>query len=194
MSQDKESESKMVFPGTFLGAEEEYLAGKNAGVDDYGNIVACTVGKKETIARNRSIEIKKPGKNALPFEPNDIILGRISLVKENSAMVEIDSAERNGMEKKILRGVAAIMIRMVDAGFVRQLSDKFRIGDIVKAKIVSVSSCGIDCSTADDREFGVIKAFCKKCRQPLQLFGMQLKCLNCGNTETRKISSDYVLK
>lgn len=193
MAHDVKGESKLVFPGTVLGTEEEYLAGKNAGVDDNGNIVACVVGKEEINPRNRSIEIKRSGKNAIPFEANDTVIGRVSLVKENSAVIELAGAERNGMEKKVLRGVASIMIRMVDRGFVKQLSDKFRIGDIVKARVVSVSTCGVDCATTES-EFGVIKAFCRKCRQPLHLFGMQLKCLNCGNAETRKISSDYVLK
>lgn len=192
--EDKNGNARQtVFPGTVLGTEE-YVSGKNSGIDGNGNLIASVVGTPELNARTRSMEVRKLGKNSVPFEAGDTVFGRVSLVKENSAVIELAQAECNGQEKKVLRGIAAIMIRMVDRGFVKSLSDKFRIGDIVKAKVVSVSSCGVDCSTADSGEFGVVKAFCTRCRQPLHLFGMQLKCLNCGSTETRKISSDYVLK
>ena len=187
------NEKDFVFPGTIFGTEQEYSAGKNASLDGKGNVIAVVAGTPEVNARSHSIEVKKPGKNAFPFEVGDIVIGRVSLVKENSAILELGSAERNGVEKKILRGNAAIMIRMADRMFVRKLSDKFRIGDIVRARIVTAAPFGIDCST-DARELGVLKAFCRKCRQPLHLFGMQLKCLSCGSVETRKISSDYLLK
>lgn len=186
-------DSEMVFPGSTLGTEEEYTAGKNASISDNGNVIACVAGKADLDNKERKISILKQGKNALPFEAGDTVFGKISLVKENSAMLEIAEAYHNGEQRVILRGIASIMIRMVDQGFVRNLSDKFRIGDIVKARIVGAFPYGIDCSTTE-KEFGVVKAFCRRCRQPLHLFGMELKCLSCGSMETRKISSDYILK
>lgn len=183
-----------VFPGTVLGTEEEYVAGKNTAVNEQGNVISCVVGKPEINPHDRKAEVKKPGANAFAFEAGDTAIGRITLVKESSAVLEIQSAERNGVQKKVVRSLASIMVRMIDSGYVKKVSDKFRIGDIVKAKIVSVTRCGVDCGTSEGREFGVVKAFCRRCRQPLHLFGMELKCLSCGSLETRKISSDYLLK
>jgi exosome complex component CSL4 len=85
------------------------------------------------------------------------------------------------------------MVSRVDTGFVKVLSEKFKIGDIVKARVDEIYPFGLELSTADP-SLGVVKAFCAKCRQPLHLFGAMLKCLSCGATERRKISSDYVLK
>jgi len=84
-------------------------------------------------------------------------------------------------------------IRNVSTRYVERLKDEFKIGDLIKAKVVKASSLGIDLAT-DDFSFGVVKAFCSKCRHPLQLFGQSLRCLNCGSSERRKVSSDYFVK
>jgi exosome complex component CSL4 len=42
-----------------------------------------------------------------------------------------------------------------------------------------------------DKNLGVIKAICTKCRSALVRKESKLECPKCGRVETRKISEDY---
>jgi len=73
------------------------------------------------------------------------------------------------------------------------MTELFELGDIVKAEVTMLTKYSTEIST-EKGDFGVGKAFCSKCKQPLQLFQNQLKCTACGNVESRKISQDYILR
>ena len=116
-----------------------------------------------------------------------------SLIKESSAVIEIFEAEKNGVPLVIPDTRATLMVSKVARGFVKDLKNEFRIGDIVKAKLIKLTPFSKDLAT-DFPEYGVIKAFCSNCKKPLHLFSGKLKCLSCGSLERRKISKDYYLK
>jgi exosome complex component CSL4 len=81
----------------------------------------------------------------------------------------------------------------MDRSFVASAKQKFKVGDIVVGLVEKVESWGIDLNTSSP-QFGVLKAFCSKCRSALQLEARQLKCTNCKNLEFRKVSSGYWLQ
>ena len=184
---------KVVFPGDFLSKEEEYSLGKNVFVDRKGNICSATVGKAEFNNEFKRVNVEKENKRIELVSKNSIVFGRVKRVKDNFVVIELLKAEENGKKATYLNSTAVIPISSAERGFVKDLSEKFKIGDIVKAKVKEVGLRGIELIT-EFPELGVIKAFCVKCRKPLHLFGGNLKCLNCGNTETRKLSNDYWLK
>ncbi len=184
---------KVVVPGMFITVEEEFEAGKNTFEDKDGKIFSAKIGVIEFDEKNRNVSVKEQQKKCVPLDFGTIITGRVVLVKDSIAVISIEKAEKNGEKRIPLHSNAQLLISNVSHGFVKSLQNEFKIGDIVKAKVVGVTKYSIDLSTSFP-ELGVIKAFCSKCRHPLWLFGRQLKCTKCSAIEKRKISTDYLLK
>jgi exosome complex component CSL4 len=184
-------ERKAVLPGEALSTEEEFEPGKNTFVEG-GEVLSDSLGVAVEDSRQKTVSVEK-AVDVSPAQVNDIVIGEVMLVKENSVSLSICTGQGERGRKVLLRTSALLPIRLVSRDFVKNLRDMFRIGDLVKAKIASVSPFAVDVRT-NEPELGVIRAFCSKCRQPLHLFGARLKCLGCGSTEQRKISRDYSLK
>ncbi|MEW6294847.1 MAG: exosome complex RNA-binding protein Csl4 [Candidatus Diapherotrites archaeon] len=185
---DKKNE--LVLPGQFLTVEEEYEPGKNTFEDEKGKIYSTKVGEAEFNEKERKVNIKERARSINLITPGSIVIGNVILVKDNSVVLSILKAEKNGQERIPQFSSGQVMISNVSRNYVKELRSEFKIGDIVKAKVINVTNYSIDLTTAEEG-LGVIKAFCSKCRNELGLFGRQLKCLNCGSIENRKLSFDY---
>lgn len=75
------------------------------------------------------------------------------------------------------------------------MSDAFHIGDIVEAKIHEMLGLSYISLRTVEKDLGVIRALCTKCRNPMAKIGRNLvKCTNCGNIEKRKLSINYIIK
>jgi exosome complex component CSL4 len=184
-------DKEKVLPGQFLCTEEEFTPGKGS-FSENGEVYSDTAGTTALEPRFKRIDVQAR-KPLRMLSRGATIFGRIMFVKENSASVALlqDPMQRGS---EILGPTMAMLpIRNVSSRYVEKLRDEFRVGDLIKAKVTKASNLGVDLAT-DDPRFGVVKAFCVKCRQPLHLFGQNLRCLNCGSNETRKISSDYLVK
>jgi exosome complex component CSL4 len=182
---------KTVLPGDFLSTEEEFEPGRNAFLDE-GDIVSDAIGEPVEDGQRKTVSVQAQ-KPLVVVRRDDIVLGKVETVRDNSITLSIMPEPVEKGKKVLTHGRASLPIRMVSRDFVEKLSDMFRIGDWIRAKVAKVEPAGIDLRT-DEPGLGVIRAYCTKCRQPLQLFGSQLKCLSCGRTEGRKISDDYSLK
>jgi exosome complex component CSL4 len=91
----------------------------------------------------------------------------------------------------VVSGLSAVLrVANIDRKYVKSLRDEIRIGDIVRVKVMEVTSHTIRLTTAE-RDLGVIKAFCSSCRHDLEKQGTKLVCRNCGSVESRKTASDY---
>ncbi|MFH1240321.1 MAG: exosome complex RNA-binding protein Csl4 [Candidatus Diapherotrites archaeon] len=186
------SDKNIAFPGDFLSTEEEYMPGKNTYVSDEGDVCSDSLGKSEIDTTEKSVSVEKM-KNIEMLDVGTIVYVRVSMLKPSSVFVEIFAAEKDGKKRVVPSAMAAIPVRNISREYVEKLGDFFGIGDIVKAKVSFYAPYGIDLRT-NEQELGVIKAFCKKCRKPLYLFGKQLKCRSCASNEQRKIANDYMLK
>jgi exosome complex component CSL4 len=82
-----------------------------------------------------------------------------------------------------------IRVSEISKAYVKDPATEYAPGDIVRAKITQVRP-SIQLATKD-RDLGVIKAICFKCRHPLILKGNRLECDNCNNHERRKTADDY---
>ncbi len=178
--------------GALLGLEEEFSPGQNAFVDDEGNVVSQVVGRVVENRLERTLDVV-PHRAVVSVSPGVIVVGTIVSITDHVAIVDPISAELNGARVGMPNVTFAIPVSKCDSGFVRNLREKFRLGDIVKAQVESVLPWGVDLST-QSRELGVLKAFCKACRLPLHLFGTELKCLQCAVVDSRKVSSEYMLR
>ena len=189
----KKMDSKIVFPGEFLTTAEEFVAGKNTYEDISGKIYAATIGNAQFDLSKREVSVEKGGREIELLDVGSIIEGVVIMLKPQAAIIEIYSAEKDGRKQNISQSIGAIPISLVSRGYVTTMDTKFRIGDLVRAKVEVITAYSVDASTAD-AELGVIRAYCSKCRDVLGLFDSQLKCITCGNEEPRKFSTLYTLK
>jgi len=174
------AKQKIIFPGEELATEEEYSAGENTFVRK-GKIKSKTVGYAQADETSKEMNVK--GKSIPTLEYGDVVVGKIMLVKESSATVEMLHAEN---DKKIAGiNVAQLPVRNVANEYVHELKKMVKIGDIIKAKIASINPYAIDLTTKG-KGLGVIKAYCTNCRTEMQYNNSKLMCLACGSVEDRK--------
>ena len=188
---DKKLKKKIALPGEFLSTEEEFVPGKNT-FEDNGEIFSGSTGPVEEDSKTKEISVN-PASEPVKIRPGSVVFGRVEVVKDNSVSIEMQNVY--GMDKKVMASSFAVLpVRNVSRDYVERLRDFFKVGDLVKARVSKIlPGNNIDLET-NSPEFGVVKAFCSRCRKPLHLFGSSLKCISCGNTEGRKISKDYLLK
>jgi exosome complex component CSL4 len=183
-------EGKVVFPGSFLATEEEFVTGKNA-FDESGGIYSDSVGAGDKDMVQRVMNVKKLSRNILPLEVGASAIGIVEKTKERSVFIRITEAFRDSDKMIPATSLAQIPVSNIADFYVETTRDMFRIGDIVRAEVVEITPYRIVLGTKGSN-FGVIKAFCSGCRAPMIRSGSELKCKKCGSTETRKVSSDYI--
>ena len=193
MAAAEAEKNELVFPGSFLTIGEEYAPGDNTYEDNEGNVHSLVVGNAEFDKENREVRVVRKGKTAKPVDVGSTVFGVVANVKESNAMVEVISAKNGEEERSVINTFAMIPISAVSNIYIDSMSTVFSIGDLVQAKVTTVTPYMMDLTTKDPH-LGVVKGFCRRCRKPLRLFGSQLKCISCGNTEKRKMSNHYQVK
>lgn len=183
---------KTVLPGESLAREEEFEPGAYSFSDDDGTIRASVAGAG-MLDSGRHVADVKPRKPKEPLQVGAIALGRVVMIKPSACVIEIfDAVGKNGLPQ-VTSGVwASVPVHKIARQYVKSVRDCFRIGDIVRARITLVTPYGIDGTTAEPG-LGVVQAYCSRCRHPLQSFGVQLRCTNCGASEIRKIAQSAVV-
>ncbi len=179
----------MVFPGDEIGYSEEYLCGKGCYEKD-GRIKASVFGEVSIDNNNKLLEVKPLKGEPVILHPGDIVFGRISDVRSNMAIVEIIAKE--GEEKKSISALknATLFVSQISDSYVKDISDAFRIGDVIKAKVLQVKP-SLQLTMKGDN-LGVVKAFCRRCKSTMRVVGSRLQCFRCKTFESRiKISEDY---
>ena len=110
----------------------------------------------------RTITVKaKSGQPAL-LKIGDTVYGQITDIKTQRANVNIDCLT-NSSRPLALPYMGAIHISQAKSGYLDKLTDAFRIGDIIKAKVVKITGDNVDLATVDE-DCGVLKAMCTRCR------------------------------
>ncbi len=179
----------MVLPGDFVANEEEFMPGFGTYAEE-GIVYSSNIGDLEKDMKKREVRIKVKTRIPLFFKRGSVVYGVVAKVSENIAIVDISPA-RVGQFYYIPRPVTHVLpISEVRRGFVRDMRDEFRTGDVIKAKILAVEKHSVTLTTRAS-DLGVVKAFCTQCRHPLVLEKGKLVCKNCGNVERRKISVEY---
>ena len=182
-----EEKQEIVLPGDLVGTSEEFIA-RNGTFVDKGNIYAAAAGIVEVNTKERSISVS-PVTNTPPhLNVGDIVIGQITDVKDSVALVEIAGIKGKGEREIVNAEQAAIHVSNVKDAYVKELYYEFAPFDIVKARVIDMKNMRL---TTLNKDLGVMKAYCGRCREVLKLENDKLKCPRCGRTETRKISSDY---
>ncbi len=180
-----EDKKKLVLPGDHLASCEEGEAGQNTFTEK-DEMYSSTYGEPEY---NEGVfSVKRRGRNVRIPQVDDKVYCLITRADPNKARAvcmlesEVDKKER-GAEI-----VAVLPVTNISRERVDKTRDAVRAGDIIKARIYKIGQkkSEIDISIYG-KDFGVIKAFCGKCRSPMNLNDTIFVCSHCGWKETRKI-------
>lgn len=181
----------LVMPGDYLGIVEQYLPGEGT-YDDNGNIKSSILGNVVLDFKNRMVSVSPLTGTPVVLDVGDEIYGQITDLRSQRALVNIIG--KVGQSRELaLPYLAAIHISQVKNEYLDRLTDAFRIGDIIKAKVSRITGDNIDLNTEDNSD-GVVKAMCVRCRSYIEsnIKNDEVICEKCGKKQKRKISSDYL--
>lgn len=179
-----------VLPGDSLGVTEEFVPSEGT-YEDNGEIKSLIAGEVYLDNKNRKISIMPKTNPLLILKSGMIVFGQISEVRGQRALIKINNVK--GSSRSLTNSFSGgIHISQADKGYVSKLTDEFRIGDLVEARVTKVIGVDNVDLTTSDRELGVIKAMCTKCRHFMKKSSKnEVICPNCGKKEKRKLSSNY---
>ncbi len=182
--------NELVLTGQYLGVVEEYLPDKMSTYVRDGQIFATKIGLVSIDEGRRVIEIKsQKEKNRKTVKINDILIGTIQFLRLYS--VGISFATINNKIHFNSSYFGNIHVSHISHKFIEKIADAFQITDIIRAKVIKQEQKEYSLSTVG-KDLGVIHADCSICGSPLDKIGQnKLKCSRCGNTENRKLASDY---
>jgi exosome complex component CSL4 len=174
---------KLVLPGDYLGAAEQFLPGRGT-YEDRGRIYASVLGQPAIDPRDRTVRIEP--RNAVPeVREDDLVYARVEEIKTAMAIVEVLATATS---KRPVPGFpeATVHISKAKEGYTETLAGEFAVGDILLARVLQ-SHPSIKLSTAAST-LGVVSARCQVCHALLTMGPKELVCPRCGHTERRKLA------
>ncbi|WP_297063911.1 exosome complex RNA-binding protein Csl4 [Thermococcus sp.] len=190
MEDKKVKNGDLVLPGDYLGVIEEFMPGEGVR-EENGELYATRAGKVRINPEKMEISVE-PVTDTPPLpKVGDVVLARVIEVKPQAVIVQLLQIEGRENDREIATSkLAGIHISQIKEGFVEDITKEFKIGDIVRAKVIANEKSPIQLTTKD-KDLGVVYALCSRCRTPLIRRGDKLICPRCGNVETRKLSPYY---
>ncbi|HIH23367.1 TPA: exosome complex RNA-binding protein Csl4 [Candidatus Micrarchaeota archaeon] len=186
----KRETGKLVEPGTYLAGAEEVLPGRGT-FSENDEIFAATFGHVASTSKDAIVDSKK---RILKIIVGTDVYGIVTNVMDSKALLQIIPLSDDKDARFPPSETAVLKVSSISPSFIRDIRDGIRIGDIVRAKVFSTRD-GMEISMRESTEYGVIKAFCSRCRHNMILkSGGRLMCSSCGWMESRKISKFYSLK
>ena len=177
---------RLVVPGESLGVIEEFIPDSGTYVKD-GVIYSKVVGRALIDLLNRRVSVYPLVSGELVPKVSSTVVGQIGNAQSDNVLVRIFK-----IENKKLSGEFSGILHVSDVSdrYIDLISDVCKPGDIVRAKVISGKN-RIFHLTTNDKNLGIIYAFCSRCGNLLELQRYDLHCPKCGNTEKRKIAPDY---
>jgi exosome complex component CSL4 len=180
------SKEEIVMPGDELATSEEYIAGEGT-YEKNGKIFSSVIGKKafDEAEKVAKVTVANP---PVKLKPGDIVIGEVINISQSIVIISLAQVENS---PRALAGVreGALHISKVTKGFVEDIRKEYRLGDLVRARVLQASP-SMQLGTDSD-ELGVLKARCLKCRMILSKKGDALYCSRCERNEHRKLAMDY---
>ncbi len=175
-------------PGKLLGTEEEFASGEGVYSEE-GRLHSLCTGDA-SIDKQKMVSVKPS--NAVPkmVAPGMVVYGRVEDIFEPIALVKIIPVEQGGVRQTQGDYFSVLHVSNIKRDYVESVRSEVRVGDIIKA-IVSEIRRGEVYLDLRSPEFGVVKAYCSRCRNPLYLKDRALVCPSCGSRESRKLSKEY---
>ena len=167
------------------------LPGEHVGPGEVVSESSTTYVMGDEVYSSSVGELDKDGTKVVA-KKNKSMLGN-GMVVVGIVLIEADTYAVIGAidGKGVVSEDGKLLVSNVSQGYLKSMRDALRIGDIVRAKVLKRES-GSLYFTVSYPEYGVLKAFCTSCREPLELGAKEmLKCPSCGKVERRKVAKDY---
>lgn len=171
--------SEPSLPGDKIAIIEEFETGNNT-FDDGHVIRSIVVGTKEFDKTNRVVKVNQIKPPTVP-QVNDTVIGTVAAVMSN--MFAITILYVNG--KPTSAGLECICQAK---GAKKRVV--VRLNDVVTAKIISHLNGAIH-AIISEPELGVLFTKCNICAGRVVAIGGNIKCVDCGYIEERKLSSKF---
>ena len=179
---------RVVMPGEPLCVEEEFMAGPGTYLDESGVVRAAIIGEPVFDMASRRVSVRPLSRKSLLPKQGDVVVGVVSAVKEDVAIVKVLGFDIYAPFKNPLTGL--LHISQISEHRLESIYDAIRLGDLIKAKVLN-SYVPLLLGTKEPR-LGVILAHCSQCGAVLVKKDSALTCPRCGNKESRKISIEYM--
>ena len=176
----------LVVPGERLGVIEEFIPDSGTYVKD-GVIYSKIVGRALLDLLNKRVSVYPLVNGELVPKVSSTVMGQIGNAQSDNVLVRIFK-----IENKRLSGEFSGILHISDVSdrYIDSMNDVCKPGDIVRAKVISGKNRIFHLST-NDKNLGIVYAFCSRCGNLLEPQRYELHCPKCGNTENRKIAPDY---
>ena len=184
-------DKRPMLPGEHIASIEEFEGGKNTYLASDGTVRSAAVGTRVYDLKRRIVKIDQKNSPMLP-KIGDIIVGYVEMLF--SSMVSVKILYIN--DKRSEAGFSAIASARVGsrADRDRRGGDRratFRVGDIVRGRVISLLNSTIHLTLAE-KEFGVVYTLCYICGgDTVRTDESTIKCVECGAFEDRKLTYDY---
>lgn len=178
-----------VVPGDFLSTTEEFVPGEGVYEEDNG-VYSSVTGVVLKDADTKKVTVHSKTDTPPVLKQGDIVIGRIARIRGQIASIDIAAIRGKEDREAFFSEDAIIHISKITDDYVEEIEDKLSPADIIRARVISAEKESVELSIVDD-SLGVLLAYCSKCRTILEKEDDHLKCPNCGNVESRKITNDY---
>jgi len=177
---------RLVVPGERLGVIEEFIPNSGTYVRD-GVIYSKIVGRALVDLLNRNVSVFPAGKEPAVPKVGTVVIGQIGNAQSDNVLVRIIK-----VGDKRLSGVFGGILHISDVSdrYVESMNDVCKPGDIVRAKVISEKNRVFHLTT-NDKNLGILYAFCSRCGTSLEQQRYEFHCPKCGNIENRKSAPDY---
>ena len=174
---------RLVLPGDHLSSAEEAEPGQNT-YSEKDEIFSATMGEDQSApglatVRAKSRDLKLP---AVGMEVYGVV-AKASPNKAVAGCIPVSEVEGQGRGVEVF---AVLPVMAIRRGYVNDLRDEVKIGDIIRARIRSVEKTGVEI-TMLPVECGIIACFCPRCRRRMDLHDTLFICGSCGWKERRKL-------
>jgi len=183
---EPKSSGHLVVPGERLGVIEEFIPDSGTYVKD-GVIYSKIVGRELLDLLNKRVSVYPLTEGAVVPKVGTVVIGQIGNAQSDNVLVKIYK-----IGKKKLSGEFGGILHISDVSdrYVDSMNDVCKPGDIVRAKVISEKNRVFHLST-NDKNLGMLYAFCSRCGTLLEPQRFELRCPKCGNIERRKMAPDY---
>ncbi|MCX8190079.1 MAG: exosome complex RNA-binding protein Csl4 [Candidatus Diapherotrites archaeon] len=182
---------RIVVPGEDLAEVEEFIEGENT-YQEGEKVRSAVVGFATYDSKSHEVKVV-PDKRVKVFEIGTKVIGQVVASRKTRILVNIAPIECNDERIVLPKTKATLFVSKIADRFVKEISEEYKIGDIIVAEIDDIKPYGLYLRT-NKPNLGVLKAFCSRCRSPLHYNNAKLLCKKCGSIEHRKISSEYSIR
>jgi len=182
----KRKSGQLVVPGDRLGVIEEFEPGTGTYAEE-GTIYSLTTGRALMDILNKKVSVYPAVKASGVVRVGSTVLGQVTEVQNKQAVVRIFQ-----VGNRMLSGFFSGLLHISDVSprYVESMYDVCKAGDIIRANVVSDKNRVFHLST-NDKDLGVVYAFCSRCGHVLSLRKLRMRCPECDNLERRKPAQDY---